>query len=178
MKLKDFKLIDYFNQPPEIHEEYSIVLRYLNPRKTKRQIIRMKLKHVNFIRDAMTLESGKDLIKVVSIVQEMPEKKVLDLGIIEFFGLMASIRQQLSIIAAAEEKLTPSYTDAKWQAVNGSERMAKFGIYNTLESLSGGDVLKYEGCMNMEYAEVFTILLMRKTQADLQYEMNQIKSKS
>ena len=73
--------------------------------------------------------------------------------------------------------MTPSSLNVKWETVDGSARMAKFGIYNTLESLSGGDALKYKKYMEMEYSEVFTILLMRKTASDLQTEMNKIKTK-
>jgi hypothetical protein len=138
----------------------------------------MKLKHVEFIKQTIDSGNVSDLVEVVSKVQKVPEEKVLDMPIIKFFGIMASIRSQLKVIVKAEENgLTPSHIDLKWEAVNGSQKMSKFGIYNTLESLSGGDALKYQSYMNMNYAEVFTILLMRKTSSDLQWEMNQIKTK-
>jgi hypothetical protein len=96
--------------------------------------------------------------------------------IIKFFGLVNSIKNQIERIATAEENsLTGGEVDMKWIAVNGAERMKRFGIYNTLERLSNGDRTKYKYFMNLEYSEVFTILLMMKTSEDLQREMNKIK---
>lgn len=178
MKITNFKLIDFLNQPRELINEYIVALRYVPARETKRQLFNMKLKHVEMIKK--TLDSGEDqsLIKIVSKVQKISQEAVLDLPIIEFFGIIASVREQLKIIIQAEENgLTPSYVNPKWEIVKGSERMAKFGIYNTLESLSGGDALKFKKYMNMIYSEVFTILLMRKTASEIQQEMSQIKTK-
>lgn len=178
MIIENFKLIEYLNQPPEVVEGYLVALRYLKPRETKREVFNMKLKHVEMIKQTIDSGSNKDLIVIVSKVQRITEEAVLDLPIVEFFGILASIREQLKVIVTAEQNgLTPSISNYKWEAVQGSERMSKFGIYNTLESLSGGDALKYKAYMNMNYAEVFTILLMRKTASELQHEMNQIKTK-
>ena len=59
--------------------------------------------------------------------------------------------------------------------VEGSQRMSKFGIYNTLENLSGGDILKYKEIKNLKYSEVFMVLLMKKTASDIRADMAKIK---
>ena len=179
MKITNYKLIEFMNQPPELVQEYLVALRYLKPRETAREVFSMKLKEVEMIKRTLNSGEDRDLLKIVAAVQDISEEVVLDLPIIEFFGLIASIREQMKVINQAEENgLKPSHINVKWEAVNGSERMARFGIYNTLESLSGGDATKYDFYMNMDYSEVFTILLMRKTASDLQHEMNQIKTKT
>lgn len=178
MNIENFKLIDFLNQDPELINQYTVALRYVKPCETEREIHSMKLKHVEFIKQ--TIEGGNDvdLIKIISKVQNCTKKEVFEFDIVKFFKIIASIREQVNTISKAEENsLTPSEIGYKWQIVNGSERMSKFGIYNTLESLSGGDATKYKHYMNMQYSEVFTLLLMRKTQADLHNEMNQIKEK-
>lgn len=178
MIIENFKLIEYLNQPPEVIEKYLIALRYVKPGETVQEIYHMKLKHVEMIKN--TIDSGEDtdLIEIVSKVQKCTKEDVLDIPIIEFFSLLNSIRKQLKVILTAEDNaLSPSEINVKWEMVEGTERMSKFGIYNTLESLSGGDALKYKQYMNMSYSEVFTILLMRKTAADIQREMNKIKTK-
>lgn len=176
MNITNYKLIEFFNQPPELIEKYTIALRYVKPLKTEREVYYMKLKHVEMIKEVLSSGNDRDLIKVVSKVQKISKKKVLDIPIIKFFRIVNSIRDQLKVIVTAEENaLTPSDIDIKWEAVGGSERMAKFGIYNTLESLSGGDALKYEKYMNMEYAEIFTVLFMRKTAADIRHEMQELE---
>lgn len=178
MIIENFKLIEYLNQPPEIIEGYLIALRYLKPLETEQEVFHMTLRDVEFIKNS--IDSGEDrvLIEIISKVQKCTEEEVLDLPIINFFGLLNSVRKQLKVILTAEENaLTPSEVNVKWEAVEGTQRMSRFGIYNTLESLSGGDALKYKLYMKMSYSEVFTILFMRKTASDLQREMNSIKLK-
>lgn len=178
MIIENFKLIEYLNQPPELVEKYLIALRYIKPIETKQEIHNMSLRNVELIKTTIDSGNDLDLIEIISKVQNCKKEEILDLKIIEFFGLLNSVRKQLEKILAAEENaLTPSEVNVKFEMVDGAKRMSKFGIYNTLESLSGGDALKYEAYMNMTYSEVFTILLMRKTASDIQNEMNKLKTK-
>jgi hypothetical protein len=179
MIITNYKLIEYLNQPREVIEKYLIALRYIKPCETKQEVYHMKLKDVEFIKNSIDSGEDLDLIEIVGRVQNCTKDEVLDIVIIEFFRILNSIREQLKVIVMAEENaLTPSEVNMKWEIVEGSKRMSKFGIYNTLESLSGGDALKYEAYMNMTYSEIFTILLMRKTASDIQREMNNIKTKT
>lgn len=178
MELTNYKLIEFLNQPAELINEYLVALKYLKPIDTERKLMFMKLKHVELVKRTLSTGSNIDLIKIVSKVQKISKEDVLQIPIITFFKLIASIREQLKVILRAEENgLIPNYTDQKWIIVDGSKKMAKFEIYNTLENLSGGDVTKYNYINNMQYAEVFTILRMRKTLSDLRHEMSTIKSK-
>lgn len=178
MEITNFKLIDFLNQSPELIEDYVVKLRYLKPIATKQEVYHMTLKQVEMIKENIDSGNDVDLIEIVSEVQNCTKEEVLDFDIISFFGLINSIRKQLEIIIDAEERaLTPSEVNIKWELVQGSEKMAKFGIYNTLEALSGGDALKYKEYMKMSYSEIFTILYMRKTAYELQKQMNEIKDK-
>ena len=178
MIIENFKLIDYLNQAPEVIENYLIALRYVKGSETEQKIFNMKLKEVEMIRQNINSVNDIDLIKIVAAVQKLDEKEVLDITIIDFFKLLNGIKEQLNIIIKAEENaFAPHEINMKWEQVEGSQRMSKFGIYNTLESLSGGDALKYKEYMEMEYSEIFTILLMRKTAADIQSDMSKIKNK-
>lgn len=179
MEITNYKLIEFMNQSSELVREYIVILRHLKPRETKRRIMFMKLKHVDKFKKLLNSGSDRDLIFIVSKVQEINEEDVLDLSIIEFFGLAASVREQIETIIKAEENgLTPSYIDPKWKIVNGSEKMEKYGIYNTLDHLTGKKPHLYDHYKNMEYAEIFTILRKWKEEADLQHEMSQIKTKT
>lgn len=178
MKIENFTLIEFLNQSPELIEKYMIAMRYLKPRETKREVFRMKLKHVELIKQTIDSGNDKDLITIVAKVEKVKEKAVLDMPIIQFFGIVNSIRKQLELIIRAEENsLSPSRIEPKWELVQGSEKMAKFGIYNTLDHLTGKKPHLYKVYMNMGYDEIFTILLKWKTESDLQHEMNQIKDK-
>ena len=177
MIIENFKLIEFINQPPEVIERTMIALRYLKPIKTKREIFHMKLKHVELIKTSINSTQDEDLIKIISKVQKCKKKEVFNIPIIEFFGILNSIRKQLEVIVKAEENaLKPSEINMKWEAVNGSERKAKFGILNTLEFLSNGDRTQYQYFNNLEYSEVFAILLMIKEDSDIQKDMDKIKT--
>lgn len=178
MEITNYKLIDFFNQDRNLIDEYVVALRYIKAKETKRELFHMKLKHVEMIKQTIGSGNDRDLIKVVSKVQKCTEKKVLDMKIIDFFGIVNSIKKQLQVIVKAEENaLTPSDVNMKWELVRGSERMEKFGIYNTLDHLTGKKPHLYKVYMNMDYSEIFTILYKWKTEEDLQKEMNQIKTK-
>lgn len=173
----NFKLKDFLLQDAELVREYLLALQYLKPAKTKKEVFHLKLKHVEHIKKNLYSNEDSELIKIVARVQGLKVKEVFELKIVEFFRIVASVKQQLDTIAKAEDnRLSPSSINLKWEAVNGDEKMSKFGIYNTLESLSGGDILKYKRIMNLPYSEVFTALLMKKTAQDLQREMEAIKT--
>jgi len=178
-EIENFKLGEFLSKEASLIEQYISVLQYAKPVETKRRVFNMKLKEVEDIKKTIFGVNDSEIMRVVGLVQGVDSKGVRALTIIEFFGLINSIKSQVEEIVSAESSsLSPKHTNIKWEAVNGSERMAKFGIYNTLEILSGGDILKYEAIMNLEYADVFTVLKMKRTQEDLRHEMEQIKIES
>ncbi len=177
MNIENYTLSEFAKQSVELIERYIVALRYIKPVATVQELFHMKLKHVEMVKQNINSTNDADLLKVVAKVQKITKKKVLKMDIINFFGILNSIREQLKVIYSAEESLIPSHINFKWESVGGSERMARFGIYNTLDQLANGDGLKYKEFMNMNYSEVFTILLMKKTASDLQHEMDQIKKK-
>lgn len=175
--IENFKLIEFFNQDKTLIEEYLVALGYIKPIETEQELFHMKFKHVELVKSAFKSQDNVELIEAVSKVQKVEKEAVLDMRIIKFFGIVNSIKKQLEALLHAESvRLVPDIINPKWEAVNGSEKMSKFGIYNTLEALSGGDILKYKEIMNLEYSEVFTVLYMRKTSAELKEQMNKIKT--
>jgi len=171
--ITNYKLKDFLHQSNELREEYTNLLRYSKPKETKNELYKMKLRDVDFIKTTFSNGTDENIIKIVSLVQGISEKAVLNMKITEFFSLVICIGEQIERIIRNEQKvLTSKNPNFKWEAVQGSEKMAKFGIYNTLENLSGGDITKYEYIMDMSYDEVFTILYMKRLKEDLIEEMN------
>ena len=174
----NFKLKDFLKQDSELIQEYIVALQYVKPVETVKEVFHLKLKHVEHIKQNLFSNEDAELIKIVGRVQGLNIKQVFELKIVEFFGIVASVKVQVDKIAQAEDNtLSPSEINFKWLAVEGDEKMSKFGIYNTLESLSGGDILKYNKIMNLPYSEIFTTLLMKKTANELQKQMDKIKTK-
>lgn len=177
MTIDNFKLKDFLLQPKELIQQYIVILTYKPPIPTRQEVFHMKLKHVEMIKTNIYNNDDADVIKVVAKVQKMKVGEVLNMRIVEFFGLLNSIKKQVERIALAEEnKLSATHTNIKWETVNGSKRMAKYGIYNTLDDLTGERIWLNETIMNLPYSEVFTTLCKRKDRADLQREMDAIKT--
>ena len=179
MTIENFTLSEFLQKEPKLIKEYVIALQYLKPIETRKDVFNMKLKHVEFIKKNLYSNSDEALIEIVKRVQKIKKADILNMKIIEFFSIIASVKKQLKIIRDAEaSSLTPSEMNFKWIAVDGDAKMSKFGIYNTLESLSGGNALQYKKYMNMVFSEIFTILYMRKTALELQSQMDKIKLNS
>lgn len=176
--IKNFRLKEFYKQSEELQEEYINLLRFSNPIPTAKQLWSLRLRDVDFIKTSFGSGDDSDLIDIVARVQGIEAEDVYNLKIVEFFGLIADVKKQLKEINEVEAvALTPSGANFKWEAVNGSEKMSKFGIYNTLDSLALGDITKYETIMEMEYSEVFTVLYMKKTRAELDEEMSKLTIK-
>jgi len=136
----------------------------------------MKLKHVDFIKDNLMESDVGIIVKIISMVQKISTKEVYNMEIITLYGLLNSIRNQIDTIVQAElNSLCSNHANFKWESVNGSEKLHKFGIYNTLESVSNGDITKWKSIMNIPYSDIFTKMYMDRVKADLQMEMEQIK---
>lgn len=177
MEVENITLYELYQLNKNKQEQYNTMLQYIRPVKLQRDLFSMKLKHVELAKHVFSKGSDEDLLKLISKVQKIDKKEVLKLTVIDFYGILNALKLQLErIIQAETNSLTPAFSNKKWEMVEGSERMAKFGIYNTLDALSKGDITKYKEIMNMSYSEIFTILLMRKTQADIQHEMSEIKN--
>lgn len=178
-EITNYKLKDFFKQDLELIKSYLPILQLLKPIKTKNEVFHLKLKDVEFIKQNLTSTEDDSIIKIIAMVQDIKESQVLNLEIVEVFGIINSIRKQIERINKAElSSLSSDNTNIKFEAVNGAERLKKFGIYNTLNSLSNGDILKWSQIMELNYSDVFTKLLLDKTTNDIEVEMNNIKTQN
>ncbi len=175
-EIRNYKLKKFIKLDGETTLEYVRILNLINPNTTTNQLIHLSLRDVEFIKNHINSIDDKDLLEIISRVQGISNQDVLKMPIVKFFGIYNSIKEQLTRLMEAEENaLASNNTDFKWEAVDGSAKMQKFGIYNVLDTISDGDILKWESIMELEYSEVFLKLLMNKTKRDIQTEMNNIK---
>lgn len=170
--IKNYRLKQFLRQPQQLIDEYTYILRHLKPKDTKTPLMELPLIEVDNIKTNLEGE----LIQIVALVQQTKEKEVMKMRILDFFGVVNSIRQQLETILRAEQKLQSQYPDQKWEMVGGSEKMAKFGIYNTTIALAEQFNTTPQEIEQWPYGRVFTILLHNVTRHDLQHQMNRIKT--
>lgn len=176
--IKNYRFRDFIKLDYQTITDYRVLLEHIPEVKTKRELFYMKLKHVEFIKTHLYDGEIESMVKIISKVQKIPKEDVYEIKIVELYGLINNLKSQLERILRGEETaLRSKVPNMKWEAVGGSEKLQKFGIYNTLDKLSGGDITKYKEIMEISYADIFTKLYLDNTVEELQYEMNQIKLK-
>lgn len=175
MDIENFKVKEFLAKDKYLINEYTVALSYLAPVETKRKLIALKLGEVEQLKRIVNSENDDDIVKVVSMAQGISGEDVLNMGIINFFGLLNSVRYQLQRIFDAEiNGLSGGATDVKWEMVDGSKVMSVFGILNTLFNLDK-DPKKHKWYMKQKYSYVFLLLKRAKTKRDLEDAMSKIK---
>jgi len=174
-KIINYKLENFLKQDRTLIEDYVAILSNSLPIPTKRQLWFMKLKHVEFIKQNINSTNDDSIIQILKLTEGIKKNEVKEMTITKFFGKINSVKEQLETINRAEQQLESDHINPKWEAVEGSKRMAKFGILNILDNLSDGDILKWKKVKNLQFSDVFAKLLMDKTKNDIQIEMNNVK---
>lgn len=152
------------------------LLTHLKPTETKKEVRHLTFMEVQNLKTWLSTGKMEDVLKAVGLVQDVSKEELIKIDIVTFFGILNALKRQLESIVQAEERgLSGGVTNVKWEAVNGSERMQKYGMYNTLDNLSGGDITKWEQIKNLRYSEVFLKLMMDKDKEILSKEMEAIK---
>lgn len=174
--ITNFKIKDFIKQDVELINEYVNILQYSLPIDTENKVFDLSLREVEFIKTHLFSDNTEDLIEIISTVQNLTASEVYELPITTFYGLHKSITEQIKTIVEGEENaLRSTHINFKWEQVRGSERLSRFGIYNIIDSLAGGDILKYDTIFELPYAVVMQKLIMDKIKDDLQLEMGKIK---
>lgn len=170
----DYKLKDI---PQNISLEDITAFKFIKPSTETPDIFNLKFIDVENIKEYMGRGKDKEAIKCLALVLGKDEEDILELRLSEFFAHLNSIKEQLTVIIQAEQRgLQSKYPDVKWEAVEGSKKMAEFGIYNTLDLVSNGDITKWEDIKQLPYSTVFIKLRMITKKGDLEKEMMKIKN--
>lgn len=152
------------------------LLTHLKPTNTSKEVRHLSFVEVQNLKTWLSTGKMEDVLKAVELAQGVSKEEILKIDIVTFFGILNSLKKQIESIVQAEERgLSGGVTNVKWEAVNGPARMQKYGMYNTLDNLSGGDITKWEQIKNLRYSEVFLKLMMDKDKETLSKEMEAIK---
>ncbi|MBP0904843.1 hypothetical protein ACFSKN_04750 [Mariniflexile gromovii] len=172
--ITNYKLKDFFNQDLQLIEDYVNLLQHLKPISTNVRLTDLTLRQVETIKK--TINDENELINIISIVQGITIEEVLELDIITFFPLIKDVQIQLESLVNKEiNHLSPKHSDARFEMIDGSKRLEKFGVYNAVNSLANGDILKFNSILDLPYNEVFVKMYLDTTIADIQHEINKMK---
>lgn len=176
--IKNIRLSRLLLSNAEEIQQIITLMNHLKPIDTKQEIFYLKLREVQDIKEHLTEGTIDNLINAIMITEELSYGKVLRMRLLDFFPRVNSIVKQVETINSAEQtSLSSDHSNFKWEAVGGADKLSKFGIYNTLDNLSKGNILKWNEVLDLSYADIFTKLYMDTVKGDLEQEMNLIKTK-
>lgn len=199
-KIIDFKLKDFLKiTDVKLINEYYFILELLRPVKTipnpnynkykfwdKKTPKTLEIKPVEDLSfaDVTNLRlgfNGNDIDKVIEcieLVTGLKKKQILSFTITTFYGIINGIVQQLIEISNKEiNELTDDYRDPIVESIKGYERMARFGTFNTIDSLAKGDILRWQEIEKLPYWLVFHKLMMDKENEQIARELREKENK-
>jgi hypothetical protein len=175
-ELINYKLGEFLQKDSDLITEYTRVLKYLEPIPTANDIKNLKLKEVEYIKK--NIDNDEALAEIFKYAEGIDEKQLMKMKITTFYGLYNSIVKQLEAILNAESThLVSIHSNYKWEAVEGSKRLSVLGILPMVDNLAGGDILKYDSILNMNYQTVFKKLMLDTLKGDIQQDMEKLKTK-
>lgn len=176
MDITNYRYKEFIQQDAETIEEYTTILFLVDPIKLNKDIEDCTLEQVEFIRQNLFVD--EELPTVFEYVEGITEKDFMNMRIVDLFGKLNAIKEQIEHINDLEAKyLVPEHHNMKWEAVGGSDKIKRFGIIPMVDGLAGGDVLKWQSILELPYSTIFRKLMYDTTMGDLEHKMNGIKTK-
>jgi hypothetical protein len=194
--LINYKLSDFLKLNNEIElQSYLVILDLLKPLKTisnpkykwynkqPKNLLIKSIKALSFgevteIRNNFNEGSIDSVLESVKMVVDVSDKEILNFTILTFYGIISYMKSELNEITNMEiNELTDESFDINVEAVNAKERMGKYGILNTIDSLAKEDVLKWELIEKLPYMTVFTKMCIDNEKNKIQQEINELRMK-
>jgi hypothetical protein len=194
--LENYKLVDFIQVKDEtLLQDYLFILELLEPLKVinnpiykwyKRKPKTLDIKAVKDLSfgDVATIRSNfseasiENIIEAVQMVVDISAKSILNITIIEFYGIINYIKSELIEITNMEiNELSDDSFDINVEAVNAKERMGKYGVLNTIDSLAKEDILRWVEIEKLPYMTVFTKLRMDNEKAKIAQEIAELQRK-
>lgn len=134
--------------------------------------------NVTNIRQLFKEGTVEAICKSVCLVTGLLYLETFHLPIIDFYGIVSSIKADLEELANMEiNALSVEEDDIVLIEVQASERMAKFETLNLINSLAGDDVTKWKEIQELPYLTVFTKLVMDKEKAAINKDVKAIQER-
>ncbi|MBC5836784.1 hypothetical protein [Flavobacterium muglaense] len=141
-------------------------------------ILELTFGEVTEIRNSFGSTDIESIIDSVMMLTKLKRNEVLNFTIIQFYGIISSIKADLIQIQNMEfNELSNDEDDINVELTNANERMSKYGILNVFDNLSNGDITKWNKIEKMQYLTVFTKLSLDNTKAKIQKEISELQKK-
>lgn len=123
---------------------------------------------VNNVRDYLNYPTPESLAEIVNLITGLSMEQAFQIPIIEFYSIINTVNAEANVLATMESNELSGDIDADWIMADGSQKMSKFGVLNTIDALANGDITKWELIENLPYWTVITKLRMNKEMAGIQ----------
>lgn len=177
-------LYDFIQLPEEKQKELLPALKVLKPlsnytckrwfkKRThgvKESITELTFGEVNSVKRYVIKGTMEDLIEAFKIVYKCKARDIIQMEVTQFYRCMIFITTEVDKVIKMEQQhwnTEPTDHDAKLQQAGGKE-LEQFGDLPIIDSLAGGDILRYNDIEKLNYLEVHYILWYRAIQTNIQ----------
>jgi len=158
---KNIRLKNYFRMSetnPDKFDNYRRAVRYLTMSNKISTFEIRSLMDLSFIKIRtiqQIVSNDFDIIKLISEVAGLTEKKILNIRIFQFFAFYNFVINELERIANAENNDHDYSPDSK-ELTAGIDSLYRFGVFAEIDGLADGDITKHNEIGNMPYHVIFT----------------------
>ena len=114
-------------------------------------------------------------IQVVQMLTGWIAEKILLKIWFDVFAFHNFVTDQIDRVNELEEKLI--YEPSADEEKTGIEQFSQFGYFATVDRLAGGDVTKYDTVGAVDYATIYTKLLLNRIDGEYHERLIEIKTK-
>lgn len=183
MELINFDILSFLTQTQQIdYEAYAAVIKNLLPAnylcgKEMLLLAEQPYKHIVDIekRYRALSQRPQNKIDIAAICFQVDTEDIERVGIFDFYRAFNFITQQFNTLIERENKVLSYEPDAE-EFEAGIQSLGKFGRLATIDSLSGGDLLKHKEIIELPYSRVFTKLYLESEKAKYQKKLQTIRA--
>ena len=166
-------LYDFIQLSEEQQKELLPALKVLKPlpNYTRRHWFK---KHIHGVKNTIKREvmrgTTEGLMNAFELVYKCTKKDMMKLSVVRFYRCMRFIINEVDSVMRLEQhhwKVEPTEYDGRLQEA-GVKELEMFGDLPMIDSLAGGDILRYNDIEGLNYLDAHYILWYRATQANIQ----------
>lgn len=136
----------------------------------KNSIIELTFGDVNTIKREVMRGTTEGLMNAFELVYKCTKKDMMKMNVVRFYRCMRFIINEVDSVMRLEQhhwKVEPTEYNGRLQEA-GVKELEMFGDLPMIDSLAGGDILRYNDIEGLNYLEVHYILWYRAIQTNIQ----------
>ncbi|WP_454948113.1 hypothetical protein [Capnocytophaga leadbetteri] len=136
----------------------------------KESITELTFGDVNTIKREVMRGTTEGLMNAFELVYKCTKKDMMKMNVVRFYRCMKFITNEVDRVMKLEHhhwKVEPTEYDGRLQDA-GVKELEMFGDLPMIDSLAGGDILRYNDIEGLNYLEVHYVLWYRAIQTNIQ----------